>query len=119
MQTEVVELLLYNAVKVLVEYGHNIPSKSDYEEPDFKLRPLFVAGIPSYFWSLVHNCSNSSPSVTTSVEEMLKFMQPELDWSHLKRGGRSRTLSEKAKENHCQELEAHGDKNEGDATDID
>ena len=40
MQTEVVELLSYNAVKVLVEYGHNIPSKSESEEPDFKLRPL-------------------------------------------------------------------------------
>ena len=119
MQTEVVELLSYNAVKVLVEYGHNIPSKSDSEEPDFKLRPLFVAGIPSYFWSLVHHCSNSSLSVTTSVEDMLKYMQPELDWSHLERGGRSRTLSEKAKENRRQELEAHGDNNEGDATDID
>ena len=119
MQTEVVELLSYNAVKDLVEYGHNIPSKSDSEEPDFKLRPLFVAGIPSYFWSLVHHCSNSSLSVTTSVEDMLKYMQPELDWSHLERGGRSRTLSEKAKENRRQELEAHGDNNEGDATDID
>ena len=65
MQIEVVELLSYNAVKVLVEYGHNIPSKSDSEEPDFKLCPLFVAGIPSYFWLLVHHCSNSSLSVTT------------------------------------------------------
>ena len=83
------------------------------------LHPLFVAGIPSYFWSLVHHCSNSSLSVTKSVEEMLKNMQPGLDWSHLERGGRSRTLSEKAKENCRQELEAHGDKNEGDATDID
>jgi hypothetical protein len=55
MQTEVVELLPYNAVKVLVEYGHNIPSKSDSEEPVFKLHPLFVAGIPSCFWSLVHH----------------------------------------------------------------
>ncbi len=119
MQTEVVELLSYNAVKDLVEYGHNIPSKSDSEEPDFKLRPLFVAGIPSYFWSLVHHCSNSSLSVTTSVEDMLKYMQPELDWSHLERGGRSRTLSEKAKENRRQALMAQGDKNEGDATDID
>ena len=76
MQNEVVGLLSYNAVKVLVEYGHNIPSKSDSEEPDFKVRPLFVAGIPSYFWSLVHHCSNLSLSVTTSVEEMLKNMQP-------------------------------------------
>jgi hypothetical protein len=40
---------------------------------------------------------------------MLKSMQPELDWSHLERGGRSRTLSEKAKENRRQELEAQGD----------
>ncbi len=119
MQTEVVELLSYNTVKVLVECFHHIPSKSDSEQPDFKLRPLFVAGIPSYFWSLVHHCSNSSLTVTTSVEEMLKNMQPELDWSHLERGGRSRTLSEKAKENRRQEREAHGDNNEGDATDID
>ena len=84
----------------MIEYGHTIPSKSDSEEPDFKLRLLFVAGISSYFWSLVHHCSNSSLSVNTSVEEMLKNMQPGLDWSHLERGGRSRTLSEKAKENH-------------------
>ncbi len=119
MQTEVVELLSYNAVKVLVEYGHNVPSKSDSEEPDFKLRPLFVAGIPSYFWSLVHRCSNSSLSVTTSVEEMLKNMQPGLDWSHSERGGMSRTLTEMAKKNHQQELDAHSDKNEVDATDID
>ena len=67
----------------------------------------------------MHHCSNSSLSVTTSVEEMLKNMQPELDWSHLERGGRLRTLSEKAKENCRQELEVHGDNNEGDATDID
>ncbi len=100
MQNEVVELLSYNAVKVLVENGHNILSKSDSEEPDFKLHPLFVAEIPSYFWSLVHHCSNSYLSVTTSVEEMFKKMQPGLDWSHLERGGRSRTLSQKAKENH-------------------
>ena len=119
MQTEVLELLSYNAVKVLVECCHNNPSKSDSEEPDFKLRPLFVAGIPSYFWSLVHHCSNSSLSVTTSVEEMLKNMQPGLDWSHLERGGRSRTLYEKAKENRRQELDAHGDNDEGGATDID
>ncbi len=104
IQTEMVELLSYNAVKVLVEYGHNIPSKSDSEEPDFKLHPLFVAGIPSYFWSLVHHCSNSLLSVNTSVEEMLKNMQPGLDWSHLERGGRLCTLSEKAKENKRQEL---------------
>ena len=119
MQTEVVELLSYNAVKVLVEYGHSTHSKSASEEHDFKLRPLFVADIPSYFWSLVQHCSNSSLSVTTSVEEMLKKMQPGLDWSHLERGGRSRTLSEKAKENLRQEREAHGDNNEGGATDID
>ena len=50
---------------------------------------------------------------------MLKYMQPELDWSHLERGGRSRTLSEKAKENCRQALMTQGDKNEGDATDID
>ena len=67
----------------------------------------------------MHHCSNSSLSVTTSVEEMLKNMQPGLDWSHLERAGRSGTLSEKAKENCRQALEAQGDKNEGDATDID
>ncbi len=119
MQTEVVELLSYNAVKVLVEYGLNIPSESESEEPDYKLHPVFVAGISSYFWSLMHHCSNSSLNVPTSVEEMLKNMQPGLDWSHLEKGGRLHTLSEKAKENCRQELEAHGDKNEGDATDID
>ena len=83
MQTEVVELISYNAVKVSVEYGHNIQSESDSEETDYKLRPHFVAGIPNYFWSLVHHCSNSSLSVTTLVEEMLKNMQTGLDWSHL------------------------------------
>lgn len=118
-QTEVVELLSYNAVKVLVEYGHNIPTGSDSEENVFKLRPLFVAGIPSYFWSLVHHCSNSSLSVHMSVDEMLKNMQPGLDWSHLERGGRSRTLSAKARENRRQELEAKGGKNESVASGVD
>ena len=117
--SEVVELLSYTAVKVLVEYGHNIPTGSDTEENVFKLRPLFVAGIPSYFWSLVHHCSNSSRSVLMSVEEMLKNMQPGMDWTHLERGGRSRTLSEKARENRRQELEAQGSKNECDASGMD
>ena len=84
-----VELLSYNAVKVLVEYGHNIPTGSDSKKNIFMLRPLFVAGILSYFWSLVHHCSNSSLSVLVSVEDMLKNMQPGLDWSHLEQGGRS------------------------------
>jgi hypothetical protein len=37
------------------------------------------------------------------VEDMLKSVMPQLDWSHLDRGGRKRVLSEKAKENLRQE----------------
>ena len=74
---------------MLVEYGHNIPTESVSKKNIFMLRPLFVAGILSYFWSLVHHCSNSSLSVLVSVEDMLKNMQPGLDWSHLEQGGRS------------------------------
>lgn len=133
-QTETVELLSDSAVKFLVEFGHTI--KSDSEDNDLMLRPLDVAATPSYFWSLVHHCTKSPGSVLTSVEYMLRSMQPNLDWSHLDRGGRSRRLSkkakenhrqelsEKAKENHRQELEAQGDGNEKrvasrDASDMD
>ena len=49
MQTEVVELLSYNAVKVLVEYGHNIPSKSNSEEPDLSSALFLLLGYPVTF----------------------------------------------------------------------
>ena len=133
-QTEMVELLSDSCVKFLVEFGHII--KSDSEDNDLILCPLDVAATPSFFWSLVHHCTKSPGSVLTSVEYMLRSMQPNLDWSHLDRGGRSgrlskkakenhrQELSEKSKENHRQELEAQGDENEKrvasrDASDMD
>lgn len=107
---EIVELLPYNVVKDLIEYTHSHLLDSEGDVTEILLRPLTVAKTPSYFWSLVHHSANSSNETLTSVECMLKSMQPELDWSHLERGGRSRTLSEKAKENLRQKkLEAQED----------
>ena len=40
MQTEVVEQLSYDAVKLLVEYGHNILGESDTEETGSNLPPF-------------------------------------------------------------------------------
>ncbi len=71
---------------------------------------LLVIGAPLF--QFIPQCPHISGRNTED-------MQPGLDWSHLERSGRLRTLSEKAKENCRQELEAHGDKNEGDATAID
>ena len=77
MQTEVVELLSYNAVKVITSQVSLI-----LKNLIISCALFFLLGF-NYFWSLVHHCSNSSLSVLISVEEMLKNMQPGLDWSHL------------------------------------
>ena len=46
MQTEVVELLSYNVVKVLVEYGHNFPSKSDSKNLILSSALFLLLGFP-------------------------------------------------------------------------
>ena len=74
---------------------------------DGRLRPVLIAQLsPRAFWSLVYHCSEGStedrrPAATArpSVEDMLRSTLPQLDWSHLDRGGRMRALSEKAREN--------------------
>ncbi|KAL9190727.1 hypothetical protein ACHAXT_000433 [Thalassiosira profunda] len=75
-------------------------------DQDGRLRPDLIAQLsPRIFWSLVFHCSQAAKSVNnpapmpTSVNEMLRATLPELDWSHLDRGGRKRVLSEKAREN--------------------
>jgi len=80
------------------------------ENADGRLRPVLIAQLsPRAFWSLVYHCSEGSaedrrPTAATttarpSVEDMLRSTLPQLDWSHLDRGGRMRAPSEKAREN--------------------
>jgi len=69
---------------------------------DGRLRPVMIAQLsPRAFWSLVFHCKESVQASTSplSVEDMLRSTLPQLDWSHLERGGRKRVLSEKAREN--------------------
>ena len=67
-----------------------------------RMRPDHLAHDPSHFWSMVYHCNKTLASntvATPNVEHMLCSMLPDVDWSHLKRGGRKREDSEKAKEN--------------------
>ena len=71
------------------------------------LRPIAIAQMmPQIFWSLIYHCRLCSDSniheYYLSVEDMLRQLLPNLDWSYLNRDGRQRLLSEQAKENLCQ-----------------
>jgi hypothetical protein len=68
------------------------------------LRPIAIAQMmPQIFWSLIYHCRPCSDSniqeYYLSVEDMLRQLLPNLDWSYLNRDGRQRLLSEQAKEN--------------------
>jgi hypothetical protein len=87
----------------------NASSGGGGENADGRLRPVLIAQLsPRAFWSLVYHCSEGSTedrrptaaaTARPSVEDMLRSTLPQLDWSHLDRGGRMRALSEKAREN--------------------
>lgn len=99
-------------MKSTIETVYNAPSDDGGESHDGRemLRPAAMAQMsPRMFWSLVYHCTitkreNSHTHTSNSVENMLSESMPELDWSHLDRGGRKRNLSEKAKENLRQEM---------------
>ena len=61
------------------------------------LTPVMIAqSCPDVFWSLVFLYYKKTD---LTVDDMLLTILPQLDWSHLERGGRKRVLSEKAREN--------------------
>ena len=107
---EQVEIIGLDALKSTIKMVYNNRT-SDDEEGDAMdgremLRPAAIAQMsPRIFWSLVHHCTSNVPR-PQSVESMLRETMPELDWTHLDRGGRKRALSEKAKENRRQEKRA-------------
>jgi hypothetical protein len=68
------------------------------------LHPIAIAQMmPQIFWSLIYHCRPCSDSniqeYYLSVEDMLRQLLPNLDWSYLNRDGRQRLLSKQAKEN--------------------
>ncbi|KAL7541407.1 hypothetical protein ACHAXR_010898 [Thalassiosira sp. AJA248-18] len=115
---EQVEIIGLAAVKAVLESVYNTASSNDPDEndseenadgdKDSRLRPVLIAQLsPRVFWSLVYHCSEAAKRdenpTQSSVEDMLRSTLPQLDWSHLDRGGRKRVLSEKARENLRQE----------------
>ncbi|EED95543.1 predicted protein [Thalassiosira pseudonana CCMP1335] len=115
---EQVEIIGLDALKAVLQSVYNSRSSSgdddDSEEEGENvdgremLRPADMAQMsPRVFWSLVFQCTRTEEKKAAStqqqhhpsVEEMLQNIMPNLDWSHLERGGRKRNLSEKAKEN--------------------
>jgi hypothetical protein len=59
---------------------------------------LFAQFMPDHFLSLVFHFRGAA----SSVDDMFKQACPDMDWTHLQRGGRKRELSLKAKENLAQ-----------------
>ncbi|KAL7488265.1 hypothetical protein ACHAW6_013837 [Cyclotella cf. meneghiniana] len=117
---EQVEIIGIDALKAVIGTVYNSESVSDEADDDIEderksdgkemLRPASIAQMsPRIFWSLVFHYNKTEEkqanrvSHPVSVEDMLKSLMPQLDWSHLDRGGRKRVLSEKAKENLRQE----------------
>ena len=105
-QVEIIGLAaLKSVLKHVYDSSNNESGGEDGsgENKDGRLRPVLIAQLsPRAFWSLVYHCSSEatqSPTANISVEDMLRSTLPQLDWSHLERGGRKRVLSEKAKEN--------------------
>jgi hypothetical protein len=100
--TEQVEIIGRDVLKSTLKTVYTSTSSEDSTDGREMLRPAAMAQMsPRMFWSLVYHCRNQSN--IAAVEDMLFAIMTELDWSHLKRGGRKRTLSEKAKENLRQE----------------
>ncbi len=72
------------------------------------LRPLAIAQMPQIFWSIVSHCRpclELDPNIEgyyLSMEDMLRQLLPNLDWSYLNRDGQKQLLSKQAKENICQ-----------------
>ncbi|KAL3815416.1 hypothetical protein ACHAXA_009161 [Cyclostephanos tholiformis] len=116
MYEERVEIIGLSVLRSVLESVYNTnPSSHDTdtnnrdghgENVDGRLRPVLIAQLsPRAFWSLVYHCSDGSmeerrPATgRLSVPSMLRKTMPNLDWSHLDRGGRMRALSEKAREN--------------------
>jgi hypothetical protein len=109
--SEQVEIIGLDALKSTIQTVYN--SKTDDEEAGSDgremLRPAAIAQMsPRMFWSLVYHCTRAEhpSSSSSSIESMLRDTMPDLDWTHLDRGGRKRNLSEKAKENLRQETKA-------------
>jgi hypothetical protein len=68
------------------------------------LRPLDIARVPRLFWSIVYyqHGNEYDKSEDMLMDLMLKTMMPQLNWSHLDRGGRKRAASSKARANQIQ-----------------
>jgi len=107
---EQVEIIGLVALKAVLNHVYDSSNGTGEEEDevggagsqDGRLRPVMIAQLsPRAFWSLVFHCTESAQASTSplSVEDMLRSTLPQLDWSHLERGGRKRVLSEKAREN--------------------
>jgi len=101
-----VKSVLHSVYKTAHESGEEDTAKNPNGDTDGRLRPALIAQLsPRIFWSLIYHCSEGAKNihnptpVPTSVDDMLRSTLPELDWSHLDRGGRKRVLSEKAQEN--------------------
>jgi len=107
---EQVEIIGLVALKAVLNHVYDSSNGTGEEEDevggagsqDGRLRPVMIAQLsPRAFWSLVFHCKESAQASTSplSVDDMLRTTLPQLDWSHLERGGRKRVLSEKAREN--------------------
>jgi hypothetical protein len=110
--SEQVEIIGLDALKSTIKTVYNSRTADNDEggsDGREMLRPAAIAQMsPRMFWSLVFHCTRAEhpSSSSSSIENMLRETMPDLDWTHLDRGGRKRNLSEKAKENLRQEQKA-------------
>ena len=123
---EQVEIIGLVALKAVLNHVYDSSNGTGEEDEvggegsqDGRLRPVMIAQLsPRAFWSLVFHCKEAAQASTSplSVDDMLRTTLPQLDWSHLERGGRKRILSEKARENKRQTEStiAPDDENNGD-----
>jgi hypothetical protein len=112
--TDRIKVLPLDILKTVIENAYTSEKDDEGDDDDENqnvldtgkelLRPIAIAQMmPQIFWSLIYHCRLCSDSniqeYYLSVEDMLRQLLPNLDWSYLNRDGRQRILSEQAKEN--------------------
>jgi len=114
--TEDVDLISLEALKAVITSVYKSDEDDEDEGEDAEensshsnsgremLRPVNMAQLsPRVFWSLAYHCPQSSDTIAA-----LNALLPDLDWRYLA-AGRSKTLSEKARENLRQERVRKGE----------
>ncbi len=99
-EDETIDMLPEGRIKeflILVELDLQ---KENISDDDKVLSPLSISRkCPRLFWTMVYKYNNAKGEKPKNMDEVLKHFWPERSWEHLKRLGRVRLDSAKAREN--------------------